>query len=157
MKSDIAKLEERCFRPGSVKDGPRSGRRKTRLTTCAAASVPVDRFPENSTQKRSAECDVPRATIWRQKKKDWNLKPYRRNSQIDAVIHVVHSWKFSRIQEPARKFPSPMSAQFTLCKCVFWMILISSSCVFSILISWLSCLSVSILETNLHIFSHLCC
>ena len=62
---------------GSVKDRLRSGRKTTRLETCAAVGASIERSAMKSTRKRSSELGVPRSTMRHHMKKDLNVRPYR--------------------------------------------------------------------------------
>ena len=43
--------EKRAFALGNVKDRPRSGRKTTRLETCAAVAASIEHSPKKSTRK----------------------------------------------------------------------------------------------------------
>jgi len=66
-----------AFVLGSVKDRSRSGRKTTRLETCAAVAASIERSPMKSTRKRSSELGVPRSTVRNHMKKDLNVRPCR--------------------------------------------------------------------------------
>jgi len=68
--------EKRAFALGSVKDRSRSGRKTTRLETCAAVAASIERSPMKSTRKRSSELGVPQATVRDHMKRDLNVRPY---------------------------------------------------------------------------------
>jgi len=69
--------QKRAFTLGSVKDRPRSGRKTTRLETCAAVAAAIERSPMKSTRKRSSELGVPRSTMRDHMMKDLNVRLYR--------------------------------------------------------------------------------
>ena len=69
--------EIRAFALGSVKDRLRSGRKTTRLETCAAVAATIERSSVKSTRKRSSELGVPRSTMRDNIKKGLNVRPYR--------------------------------------------------------------------------------
>jgi len=62
-RATLLDWEKRAFALGSAKEGPRSGRKTTRLETCAAVAASIERSPTKSTRKRSSELGVPRSTI----------------------------------------------------------------------------------------------
>ena len=75
-RASLLDWEKRAFALGSVKERPRSGRKTTRLETCAAVAASKERSPVKSTRKRSSEFGVPRSTT-RDMKKELNMRPYR--------------------------------------------------------------------------------
>ena len=62
-KATLLDWERRAFAFGSVKDRPRSGRKKTREETCAGVAASIEQSPIKSTRKRAAELGIPRTTI----------------------------------------------------------------------------------------------
>lgn len=72
--------EKKAFSTGSVRDAPRSGRRKTRVETCAAVMESIERSPMKSTRKRSAELDIPRSTMQDHMRKDLHISCFRPSS-----------------------------------------------------------------------------
>ena len=75
-RATLLDWEKRAFSLGSVKDRPRTGRKSTRLETCAAVAASIERSPVKSTRKRSSELGVPRSTLRDHMKKDLNVRPY---------------------------------------------------------------------------------
>jgi len=61
-RATLLDWEKRVLTLESVKDRPRSGRKTTRLETCAAVADSIERSPMKSTRKRSSELGVPRST-----------------------------------------------------------------------------------------------
>jgi hypothetical protein len=104
---------------GSVKDGLRNGRRKTRLTLCAVVAPLFTVVPRNWHRNNhqilvfsGQHCSI----TWR---KTWILSPVAHHSQmncqiltgIDTVTHV-HWLTLSPMLLPAQCVCTPMSAQF---------------------------------------------
>jgi len=77
QRATLLDWEKRAFALGSVKDRPRSGRKTTRLETCAAVIASIELTPMKTTRKRSSEPGVPRSTMRDHMKKDLNVRPYR--------------------------------------------------------------------------------
>ena len=76
-RATLLDWEKRAFALGSVKDGPRSGRKTARLETCAAIAASIERSQMKSIRKRSPELGVPRSAVRDHMKKDLNVRPYR--------------------------------------------------------------------------------
>ncbi|PSN47316.1 hypothetical protein C0J52_04427 [Blattella germanica] len=64
-KATLLDWERRVFAFGSVKDRPRSGRKKTREETCAGVATSIEQSPSpfKATRKRAAELGIPRTTM----------------------------------------------------------------------------------------------
>ena len=58
-RATLLDWEKRAFSLGSVKDRLRSGRKTTRLETCAAVAASIERSLMKSTRKQSSELGVP--------------------------------------------------------------------------------------------------
>ncbi|PSN42177.1 hypothetical protein C0J52_09856 [Blattella germanica] len=71
-KATLLDWEGRAFAFGSVKDGPRSGTKKTREETCAGALASIQQSPIKTTRKHAAELGIPRTTMRDHMKKDLN-------------------------------------------------------------------------------------
>ena len=74
-RATLLDWEKRAFALGSVKDRSRSGRKTTRLETCAAVAASIERSPMKSIGKRSSEVGVPRSKMQDHMKKDLNVRP----------------------------------------------------------------------------------
>ena len=74
-KATLLDWERRAFAFGSVKDRPRSGRKKTREETCAGVAASIEQSPIKSTRKRAAELGIPRTTMRDHMKKDLKVRP----------------------------------------------------------------------------------
>ncbi|PSN45861.1 hypothetical protein C0J52_16854 [Blattella germanica] len=70
-KATLLDWERRAFGFGSVKDRPRSGRKKTREETCAGVAASIEQSPIKSTRKRG----IPRTTMRDHTKKDLKVRP----------------------------------------------------------------------------------
>ena len=76
-KATLIDWDRRAFTSGSVKDRPRSGRKKTREETCATVCASIEQSPMKSTRKRASELGIPRTTMRDYMKKDLKLRPFR--------------------------------------------------------------------------------
>ncbi|PSN42609.1 hypothetical protein C0J52_19722 [Blattella germanica] len=65
--------KSRAFAFGSVKDRPRSGRKKTREETCAGVAASIEKSPIKSTRKLG----ISRTTMRYHIKKDMKVRPFR--------------------------------------------------------------------------------
>jgi ABC-type lipoprotein export system ATPase subunit len=75
-KATLLDWEKHAFASGSVKDRPRSGRKKTREETCTAVAQSIERSPMTSIRKRAAELQIPRSTMHDHIKKDLKMKGF---------------------------------------------------------------------------------
>ncbi|PSN45292.1 hypothetical protein C0J52_12471 [Blattella germanica] len=62
-KATLLDWERRAFGFGSVKDSPRSGKKKTREETCAGVAASIEQSPIKSTRKCAAELGIPRTKM----------------------------------------------------------------------------------------------
>ena len=120
-KATLRDWEERAFTLGSVKDRPRSGRKTTRLETCAAVAASIERSPVKSTRKRSSELGVPRSTMQDHTKKDLNVRPYRcgrrlsHNYSKNAPMYVTEDMEAHPFVCPASRCTYGSTGQVTKC------------------------------------------
>ena len=76
-KPTVLNWERKMFKQGIIKDCPRSGRRRTRDARSQEIVASVERFPLKSLRKRSAEMNIPRASLHRHLKLDKKMHAYR--------------------------------------------------------------------------------
>ena len=74
-KATLLDWERRAFAFGSVKDRPRSGRKKTREETCAGVLASIEQSPIKSTRKRAAELGISSTIMRDHMKKDLKVRP----------------------------------------------------------------------------------
>ncbi|PSN57993.1 hypothetical protein C0J52_08118 [Blattella germanica] len=79
-KATLLDWERRVFAFGSVKDRPRSGRKKTREEPCAGVLASIEQSPIKSTCKRAAVFGIPRTTM------QDHMKKYLKQVELHLVM-----------------------------------------------------------------------
>ena len=96
--------EKRACALGSVKDRPRSGRKTTRLETCAAIAASNERSPMKSTRSKMLD----------HMKKDLNVRPYR-----PTFVNVLSDSGMDRRYESCRALLDIFSGAVSRSKVIF--------------------------------------